>query len=165
MQVWNVLQAAGWKCRMQKVAKNRHLDTIAQLCRTIFSQLGHILTSGKKLVKQQCLPHMSLQYGELQPTSGRDHSLVWGTPANVNAFRFLTALLHGTLVEGVSQNLRRWTEGATYIRQGGHDVGHWPTCLVFFKFFFVVCCKLLLNCRMLLFVCVCSSSSRSWCYL
>jgi len=28
---------------------------------------------------------------------------------------------------GVSQTLRRWTEGATYIRQGGHHVGHWPT--------------------------------------
>jgi len=24
----------------------------------------------KKLVKQQCLPHMFSQYGELQPTSG-----------------------------------------------------------------------------------------------
>ena len=40
------------------------------------------------------------------------------------------ALLHGTLVVGVSQTLRRWTEGATYIRQGGHHVQHWPTFLV-----------------------------------
>jgi len=31
---------------------------------------------------------------------------------------------------GVSQTLRRWTEGATYIRQGGHQAGHWPTFLV-----------------------------------
>ena len=30
-------------------------------------------------------------------------SLVWGTPANFNAFRVLAALLHGTLVVGVSQ--------------------------------------------------------------
>jgi len=37
---------------------------------------------------------------------------------------------HGTLVVGVSQTLRRWTQGATYIRQGGHHVGHWPTFLV-----------------------------------
>jgi len=28
---------------------------------------------------------------------------------------------------GVSQTLRCWTEGATYIWQGGHHVGHWPT--------------------------------------
>jgi len=39
----------------------------------------------------------------------------------------LAALLHGTLVVGVSQTLWRWTEGATYIRRGGHHVGHWPT--------------------------------------
>jgi len=55
---------------------------------------------------------------------------VWGTPANFNGFRVLAALLRGTLVVGVSQTLQRWTEGATYIRQGGHYVGHWPTCLV-----------------------------------
>jgi len=53
---------------------------------------------------------------------------VWA--ANFNGFRVLAVLLHGTLVVGASQTLRRWTEGATYIRQGGHHVGHWPTFLV-----------------------------------
>jgi len=52
---------------------------------------------------------------------------VWGTPANFNGFRVLAALLHGTLVVGVSQTLRLWTEGATHIRQGGYHVGHRPT--------------------------------------
>jgi len=52
---------------------------------------------------------------------------VWGTPTNFNEFRVLAALLHGTLVVGVSQTLWHWTEGVTYIRQGGHYVGHWPT--------------------------------------
>jgi len=56
--------------------------------------------------------------------------LVWGTPANLNGFRVLAALMHGTLVVGVSETLRRWTEGTTYIRQGGHHVGHWSTFLV-----------------------------------
>jgi len=55
---------------------------------------------------------------------------VWGTPANFNGFRVLAALLQGTVVVGVSQTLQRWTEGATYIRQGSHHVGHWPTFLV-----------------------------------
>ena len=54
----------------KKVAKNRHLGTIAQLCRAISSQLRHISTIGKKLVKQQYLLHMSLQFGELRPSSG-----------------------------------------------------------------------------------------------
>ena len=34
-------------------------------------------------------------------------SLVWGTSVNFNRFRVLAVLLHGTLVAGVSQTLRR----------------------------------------------------------
>jgi len=56
---------------------------------------------------------------------------VWVTPANFNGFRVLAALLHGTLVVSMSQTLWRWTEGATYIWQGEHHVGYWPTFLVF----------------------------------
>jgi len=63
-------------------------------------------------------------------------SLVWGTPANFNGFRVLAALLHGTLVVA-SAKLRRSTEGATYIRQGGHQVGHLPTFLVLFHELFM----------------------------
>jgi len=39
--------------------KNRHFGTIAQLCRAVSSQLRHVSTIGKKLVKQQYLLHMS----------------------------------------------------------------------------------------------------------
>ena len=53
-------------------------------------------------------------------------SLVWGTPANFNGFRILAALLHGTPVVGVSQTAA-FNSGVTYIRQGGHQAGHWPT--------------------------------------
>ena len=53
----------------KKVAKNRHLDTIAQLCRAISSQLRHISTIGKKLVKQQNIssrcPHNMVNLGPL----------------------------------------------------------------------------------------------------
>jgi len=52
---------------------------------------------------------------------------VWGTPATFNGFRILAALLHGTVVVGVSQTLQRWRDSATYIWQGSHHVGHWPT--------------------------------------
>jgi len=34
--------------------------------------------------------------------------------------------VHANLVLGISETLRRWTEGATYIWKGGHHVGHWP---------------------------------------
>jgi len=43
------------------------------------------------------------------------------------ALLLLAALLHSTRVMRVRQTLRRWAEGATYIRQGGHHVGHRPT--------------------------------------
>jgi len=79
MQVWNVLRAARWKYRTKKVAKNRHLGAIAQLCRAISSQLRHVSTIGKKLVKQQFL-HTSPQYGELQPTRGWDRFVSLGHP-------------------------------------------------------------------------------------
>ena len=75
---------------------------------------------------------MSPQYGELRPTSGWDRFVSLWHPANCNGFRVLAALLHDTPVLGVSQTLRRWTEGATYIRQVGHHVVHWPTFLVRF---------------------------------
>jgi len=55
------------------------------------------------------------------------NSGVWGTPANFSGFYVLAALMHGILVLGISQTWRRWTDGATYIRQGGHHIEHWPT--------------------------------------
>jgi len=73
---------------------------------------------------------MYLQYGNFGLLAAEIVLLVWGTPVNFNGFRVLAALLHGTPVLGVSQTLRRCTEGATYIWQGGHHVGHWPTFLV-----------------------------------
>jgi len=116
MQVWNVLNAARWKCRTQKIAKK---SPSAQLCRAISSQLRHISTIGKNLLSSNISPHVHniVNFG---PLAAEICWRVWGTPANFNGFLVLVALLHGILVAGVSQTLRRWTEGATYIRQGGH---------------------------------------------
>jgi len=47
----------------------------------------------KKLVKQQYLPHMSSEYGELRPLATEIDPGVWGTPANFNGFRILASLL------------------------------------------------------------------------
>ena len=101
-------------------AKNRHLGTMAQFCRAISSQLRHISTIGKNLLSSNMssrCPHNMVNFDPLAAEIG---PVVLGTPANFNGFRVLTALLHGTLVVGVSRTLRRWTEGATYVR-------HWPT--------------------------------------
>ena len=65
----------------KKSSKNRHLGTIAQLCRAISSQLRHVSTIGEKLIKQQYLLHMSSQYGELQqPISSWDRFVSLGHP-------------------------------------------------------------------------------------
>jgi len=61
----------------------------------------------EKLVKQQiCLtcPYNMVNFG---PPATEICWRVWGTPTNFNGFRVLAALLHGTLVVGVSQTLRR----------------------------------------------------------
>jgi len=89
----------------KKVAKNRHLGTIAQLCRAISSQLRHIATTGKNLlssnISSTCL-HNMVNFGPLAAEIGL---VVWGTHANFNGFRILAALLHGIVVVGISQTL------------------------------------------------------------
>ena len=41
------------------------------------------------------------------PPAAEIDPVVWGTPPKFNGFRVLAALLHGILVVGVSQTLRR----------------------------------------------------------
>jgi len=77
MCCWQLAANTGRK----KVAKNRHLGTIAQLRQAISSQLRHASTIGKKLIKQQYLLHLSLQYGELRPSSGWDPFVSLGHPS------------------------------------------------------------------------------------
>jgi len=40
------------------------------------------------------------------PLAAETDPVVWGTPVNFNGFCVLAALLHGTLVVGVSQTLQ-----------------------------------------------------------
>jgi len=49
----------------------------------------------KKLVEQQYLLHMPHNMVNFGPLTAEIGSEVWGTPANFNGFRVLTALLHG----------------------------------------------------------------------
>jgi len=72
MQVWNVLNAARWKCRTQKTAKNAtfgHHRT--SLSGYIFATKARIENRKTLLIKQQYV-QMSPQYGELRHTSGWD---------------------------------------------------------------------------------------------
>jgi len=127
MQVWNVCTQLAGNAGPKKLPKIFHLGTIAQLCWAISLQLRHASTIGKKLVKHRCIPHMSSQYGELRPTSGWDPLASLGHPSK---FQRVSRLGSITAWYSSSGHERRWTEGATCIRQGGHHVRHWPTFLV-----------------------------------
>ena len=84
--------------------KNRHFGTIAQLCRAISSEQRHVSTIGKNLLNDNtsstCHDHNMVKFGLLMTEICWR---VWGTPANFDRFRVLAALLHGTLVVGVSE--------------------------------------------------------------
>ena len=92
-----------------------------QLCLAISLQLRHISTINNMSSRY---PHNMVSFGQL---AAEISPVVWGTPANFSGFRVLAALLHGSQVVGVSQTLRRWTEGTTFVRQGDRHVGHWST--------------------------------------
>jgi len=79
-------------------AKNRHLRTITQICRDASSQLRHISTIGKKLVKQQYVLHMSSQYGELRPTDGRERLADLVHPCKFQRVSRLASCLYVTAV-------------------------------------------------------------------
>ena len=76
----------------KKLPKIRHLDTIGRLCRTISSQLRHVSTIEKKLVKQQYVSHMSLQHGNLRPISGWDLFVRLGHPRKFQLVLYLGSI-------------------------------------------------------------------------
>ena len=83
--------------------KNRHLCTIAQICRAISSPLRYISTIEKTLLSSNIsptCPHNMVNFG---PLAAEIISLVWRTQPNFNGFRVLAALLHGSRALGASQ--------------------------------------------------------------
>jgi len=111
-----------------KIAKIRHLAPSHNFVGLYLCIQGMHRQSEKSLLNSntsaQCTcPHNTVNFG---PLAAKICRRVWGTPANINGFRVLPALLHGTLVVGVSQTAAL-NRGATYIQHGGHHAGHWPT--------------------------------------
>jgi len=80
--------------------KNRHLCTISQLFLAISSQLRHVPTIRRKLVKQQYLLHMSPQYGELRPTNGWDRLAGLGHPSKFQRVYHLGFVTAATSLTG-----------------------------------------------------------------
>jgi len=124
MQVWNLLQAARWKYRTQKIAKIRRLRTIVQICWAISSHVRHVLTIGKNLLSSN-ISSTCRHNGELRPTSGWDIGRFASlrSPANFNGFRVLASLLHRSRSTEVNQTLHDvwpspWLVHYIYIFEG-----------------------------------------------
>ena len=106
----------------KKSAKICHQRTIAQLCWALSLQLRHILIIGKKLVKQQCLPHMSSQYGELPPTNGWELLASLGHPNKFQWVSHLGSITAWHSSSGRQPNFEVLNRGC-YLYLGG-----WPSC-------------------------------------
>jgi len=64
-------------------------------------------TKEKKLLNSNVSPTCPHNMANFGPLAAEICWRVWGTPPHFSGFRVLAALLHGTLVVGVSQTLRR----------------------------------------------------------
>ena len=93
--------------------KNRQNFTIWAPSHNFVALLGHIFATKacidnrkKNLLSSNTSPTCSYNMVNVGPLAAETVSLVWETPANFNGFRVLAALMHGTLLVGVSQTLR-----------------------------------------------------------
>jgi len=118
-----VLHVARWNTGLKNALSGHHRTSLSGY---IFASKD-VSTIGKNLLSSNISPTCSYNIVNFGRLAAEIDPAVWGTPANFNGFRILAALLHGTPVLGVSQTLRHWAEGATYIWQGGHHIGHRPT--------------------------------------
>jgi len=122
MQVWNALHAALCKYRTQKIA-------IAQLYRAISSQLRHVSTIGKKLVKQQYLLYTYPDnMVNLRPTNGWDRFGSLGHPYKFQLVLCLGSVTARHLVVGVSQTLRTSVAPSVQRRKVWLTLTTWLPC-------------------------------------
>jgi len=75
----------------------------ANLSGYMLATKAHIDNRKKYLLSSNISSRCSRNMANLGPPAAEIDPVVWGTPANFNGFRVLAALLHGSLVVGVSQ--------------------------------------------------------------
>ena len=118
---------------MQKVAKN---SPSAHHCTTL---LGYIFATKARIdnISPTC-PYNVVNFGLL---AAEIVSLVWGTPANFNGLHALTALLHSTLVVGVSQTamLNRGRHLYSAVQPSCWALAHISSCCIVFTVLLMQC--------------------------
>jgi len=95
--------------------------------------------SEKNLLSSNISPTCPHNMVNIGPLAAEIISLVWGTPANFNGFRVLAALLHGTLLVGVSQTavLNRGRHLYSTGRPSDWALAHISIFVLFFLLFFL----------------------------
>ena len=119
VQIYNACMkcAARRSLKIQDAKKSPFWHHRTTLSGCIFAAKACIQNPKKKLVKRPTI-------------NGWDLLASLGHSCKFQRVLRLGSVTARHLAVGVSQTLRHWTEGATYIRQGDHHVGHWPTFLV-----------------------------------
>ena len=121
----------------KKSPKIRHLDTITQLCPAMSSQLRNVSRMGKKLVKQQKLPHMSSQYGELRPTNGLDLLSSLGHPSKFQRVSRLGSVTARHSSSGRQSNVAALNRGHHLYSAGRPS--RWASAHILVSFFYLRC--------------------------
>jgi len=89
----------------KKLPKIRHLHIIAQLCRSVSTQLRHISTIRKSLLNSNISPTCLHNMANFGPLTAEIGWRVWGTPENFNGFRVFASLLQRRRSLGANQTL------------------------------------------------------------
>jgi len=92
MQVWNVLLAACWKYRTQKIDIMAPSYNFVELYLRCWGMYWQSEKNFLNFDTSSTCPHNMVNFGLL---TAEICWRVWGTPANFNGFRVLEALLHG----------------------------------------------------------------------
>jgi len=117
---------SGWD-RFVSLAHPSKFQRVSRLgCFTAATSLNGSQTNFAQCLAVFCVGTLYIHFRRLLPRYGI-------LPGKIHFASKSCALLycqryctvHSTRVVGVSQILRRWAEGATYIWQGGHHVGNW----------------------------------------
>ena len=130
-----MLHAARWKCRTQKSRQKspsgHHPTTLSGY---IFATKA-CMDNRKKILKHNISSTRPRNMVNFGPLAAEIFSLVWGTPSNFNGFRVLAALLHGTLVVGVSQTAA--LNSGRHLYSAGRP-SRWALAHISSSFFFMV---------------------------
>jgi len=102
----------------------------------IFSTKAHI-ANRKKWLNSNISSTRPHNMANVCPLAAEIGPIVWGTPANVNGFRVLAALLHGTPVVGVSQTFAALNRGRHLYSAGRSS--RWALAHILVSFSFSIC--------------------------